>query len=98
MLTECTVTQFECPCGAVRCIDAEKMKDGKRDCEDGADETGLTNPRICFDGSTPRMSKAQNRTVQLTVHNAIQQCPRPHTCRENLGEICIVRNLVDIYP
>uniref|UniRef100_A0A0N5AGG8 EGF-like domain-containing protein n=1 Tax=Syphacia muris TaxID=451379 RepID=A0A0N5AGG8_9BILA len=87
---ECTVTQFECPCGKVRCIDVEKIKDGKKDCEDGADETGNLNPKTCPDGIAARVSKAKNRTVQLTVHNAIQQCQKPDLCRENLGETCIM--------
>ena len=66
------------------------MKDGRRDCEDGADETGQLNPRTCPDGRPPRHSRGQNRTVQLTVYSAVQQCPSPHMCRENLGEVCIV--------
>lgn len=91
VLTECTVTQFECSCGSVRCVDGDAVKDGRRDCEDGSDEQGPSVAHLCPDGSHVRMGRAVNRTVPFPTYTAIAQCKEPSRCRESLGEMCIVR-------
>lgn len=91
---ECTVTQFECSCGSIRCVDGETLKDGKQDCEDGSDEKGPSKEKLCPDGSAVRQNRAKNRTVAFPTYNAIAQCSDSTICRENLGEMCIVSYLL----
>lgn len=90
---ECTVTQFECSCGSVRCIDGELLKDGRKDCEDGSDESGPLTEKLCPNGSAVRLDRAVNRTVTYPTYSAIARCPNPSICNDQLGEICIVSDL-----
>lgn len=89
---ECTVTQFECSCGKIRCVDGEKLKDGKNDCEDGSDEVGPSTETLCANGSPVRQSRVKNRTALYPTYSAIAQCPDPLVCNDQLGEMCIVSN------
>ncbi|KHN76197.1 Transmembrane cell adhesion receptor mua-3 [Toxocara canis] len=89
---ECTITQFECWCGSVRCVDLERVKDGKKDCEDGSDEktpSFVSSPK-CADGSLARVARLHNQTSEQSIQTTITQCKDSSICRETLGEMCII--------
>lgn len=87
LVSECTVTQFECKCGSPRCIDGNMVKDGKNDCEGGSDEKPLD---VCPGGKKARKSINSNKFQRPLNSKSFTQCKTNHGCRENLGEICMV--------
>uniref|UniRef100_A0A183ITS3 EGF-like domain-containing protein n=1 Tax=Soboliphyme baturini TaxID=241478 RepID=A0A183ITS3_9BILA len=90
-VSECSPFQYRCRCGAVKCIDIERINDNYPDCDDGSDEFGFQHTDQLSYACTEQQLEVSD-SVPISFAPPLIPCTASVKlrCKANSNEICIM--------